>query len=138
MATAPTLGRNTKAIALLSVAVAFWIGFIFIESVQPPVKYLVTIPQLDKIAHFGAFSILSVLVYSLFAKLRLMKGVSTFAIPLMLVMMCGVLQECIQMSVPGRKGSVLDLLVDMSGAIFAVLFIHLIRMHRKTGVAPNS
>jgi len=45
--------------------------------------------------------------------------------PLLVVTLCGVAEESIQMFVPGRMASIPDLLADMGGAIFAILLVNL-------------
>lgn len=46
--------------------------------------------------------------------------------PLLVVTLCGVIEESIQMFVPGRMASVPDLLADMGGAVFAIWLANLV------------
>jgi len=44
--------------------------------------------------------------------------------PLLVVTLCGLLEECLQMFVACRVASIFDLLADLSGGIFAILVIN--------------
>lgn len=122
----PTQASDTWVTILLSLMTIGWIGILFIESTRPPAEFLGLIPQLDKLAHFGAFSILGLLVCGLSLKLRPKPSIPLFSLPLLVVTLCGVLEECLQMFIPGRMASIPDLLADLGGAIFAILLANLI------------
>ena len=128
---APTPAHNTRAILALSLLAGSWIGILFYESTQPSAKFLGLIPQLDKAAHLGAFCILGLLICSLSLHLRPKPRIPVFSIPLVAVTLCGVLEECVQMFVPGRVASIFDVLADMFGGILAILLINRIRNMRK-------
>lgn len=115
---------NTRAIILLSLMIIGWIGILFTESTRPPAEFLGLVPQLDKVAHFGAFSVLGLLVCCLSLRLGPKSRIPLFSLPLLVVMLCGLLEECLQMFVPGRMASIPDLLADMGGAIFAILLVN--------------
>ncbi len=119
--------NNARGIFLWSFMIIGWISILFIESTRPPAEFIGLIPHIDKAAHFGAFCVLGLLVCGLSLKLRPTPRIPIFSIPLAVVTLCGVLEESLQMFVPGRVASILDLLADMSGAIFAILLINRIR-----------
>jgi len=112
---------------LLSLLLISWIGILFVESARPPAEFQGLIPHLDKAAHFGAFSILGMLACGLSLKLNPKPRIPIFSMPLAGATLCGALEECLQIFVPGRVASILDLLADISGAIFAILLINRIR-----------
>lgn len=112
---------NRRAIILLSFLLMAWIAILFFESTLPSAKFLGLIPQLDKVAHFGAFGILALLVCRLCFMVRPKSGILLFFMPLLVVTVCGVIEESIQLFVPGRMASIPDLLADIGGAVFAIL-----------------
>lgn len=128
---AENLVNNTKAIIILNLMIIIWIGILFIEATRQPIAILGQISQLDKVAHFAAFSILGILVCGLSLKLWPKFSIAQFFMPLLVVTLCGALEECIQMFVPGRMASFPDLLADIGGALFAILLVSLLRMWGK-------
>lgn len=44
-----------------------------------------------------------------------------FSMPLAIVIVSGIIEESYQMFIPGRTASLLDLLADICGAVFAIL-----------------
>jgi VanZ family protein len=77
----------------------------------------------DKINHFGAYGLLSVLLYlNLYFqdKIKLLnKFPETFTV--LIASIYGLLDELHQMFVPGRSAEFLDWLADFSGSLVAVL-----------------
>lgn len=77
----------------------------------------------DKINHFGAYGLLSVLLYlNLYFqdKIKLLnKFPATFTV--LIASIYGLLDELHQMFVPGRSAEFLDWLADFSGSLVAVL-----------------
>lgn len=128
-----TSSSKNRSIILLSLMIIGWIGILFTESTRPPAEFLRMIPQLDKVAHFGAFFILGLLVCSLSLKLRLKSSIPLFTLSLLVVTLCGVLEECLQMLVPGRTASIPDLLADTGGGIFAILLANRVSCKMKIG-----
>lgn len=123
--------NKTRAIVLPALLAMGWIGILFLESTRPPAGFLGLIPQLDKVAHFGAFGILSFLVCSLSLKLKPRTSIPVFSLPLLVVTLCGVTNEIIQMFVPGRVAGIPDVLADMAGAIFSILLVNRMGMGGK-------
>jgi hypothetical protein len=126
---------NTRAIILLSLTATIWIGMLLLESTRPAADVLGLFPQIDKIAHFGAFSILGLLVCRLSLAIWPRPGIALFSLPLLVVTLCGIIEEGIQMFVPGRMASIPDLLADVCGALFAILLTNLLQMHGKGRLA---
>jgi len=118
-------------IFLLSLLLIGWIGILFVESARPPAAFLGLVPHFDKVAHFGAFSILGMLACGLSLELHPKPRIPIFSMPLLVVTLCGVLEECLQMVAPGRVASILDLLADMSGGIVAIVLVNRLRIFRK-------
>ena len=77
-----------------------------------------------KLAHFGEYAVLGTLwllcLYSFFRK----KVYSFLAFAICALI--GIIDEIIQLFVPGRVGSISDVLLDSSGALFAILIVTLI------------
>lgn len=128
----PAQTCNLGVIILLSLVITCWTGVLFFESTRPAAKFMGLIPQLDKVAHFGAFGILGLLVC--FLSLALWPTASTiplFSMPLLVVTLCGLTEEGIQMFVAGRMASIPDLLADMGGGVVAIQLTNLMRRYGK-------
>ena len=56
-------------------------------------------------------------------------------------MLIGIIDEAIQLSVPGRVGSIIDVLLDSSGALFSILIVtlilYLVERKKKTCVSES-
>ena len=82
---------------------------------------------LRKLAHFGEFAVLGLLLTGTFynAKgFRLLK-------PIFFGLLTALCDETIQLFVPGRNGNVRDLWIDLSGVAVGTLFLWLIFKLRK-------
>ena len=112
---------NRKQTILLSLLIVGWITALLIESSQPPLPILGEVQGLDKVAHFLAFSGLGLLVCALSFKLTPRPVIPLFSMPLLIVILFGIIEESYQMLVPGRAASLLDLLADICGALFAII-----------------
>jgi VanZ family protein len=115
---------NRKQTILLSLLIVGWITALLIESSQPPLPILGEVQGLDKVAHFLAFSGLGLLVCALSFKLTPNPVIPLFSMPLLIVTLFGIIEESYQMLVPGRAASLLDLLADICGALFAIILAH--------------
>ena len=116
-------------------AAAVWLALIFRQSSMPAVqsdaesdglldvvaKWLpfMTAHLLRKLAHFGEFGILGLLLSQC---LR-----SNAAFPLFAGLLCALSDETIQLFVQGRSSQVSDVWVDFSGVVCAVLFTFALR-----------
>ena len=78
-----------------------------------------------KAAHFTEYAILGVLARGLFVSLHAERGVRPLPAGL-LVAFVPVVDECIQLFVPGRSGQLTDVLIDLSGVIVGALLAHLV------------
>jgi VanZ family protein len=77
----------------------------------------------DKLLHFGAYGLLSALLYlNLYFqnKFELLSNYSAF-FTVLIASVYGLLDEIHQMFVPGRSAEFLDWLADFSGSLLAVL-----------------
>jgi len=128
---------NHKPAILLSLIIVGWIATLLIESSQPPLQILGEVQGLDKVAHFLAFSGLGLLICALSFKLSPRPAIPLFSIPLLIVTLFGIIEESFQMLVPGRIASLMDLLADICGALFAIILAnrvaHLIRANNRIG-----
>ena len=126
---------NPKPIIFLSLLISGWITTLLIESSQPPLPLLGEVYGLDKVAHFLAFSALGLLVCALSFKLTPRPAIPLFSMPLLIVTLSGIIEESYQMLVPARAASLLDLLADICGALFAIILAnrvaHLIRANKQ-------
>lgn len=116
--TAPSLNLR---IILIILSISGWITILLIESSQPPAEIMAIIPGIDKAAHFFAFGILGLLVCALSFTLNPKPTLPLFSLPLLVVSLSGIIEECYQIFVPGRTASLLDLLADILGAVFAIV-----------------
>ena len=73
-----------------------------------------------KAAHFSEYAILGVLARGLFGSLHAERSVRPLPVGL-LVALVPVVDECIQLFVPGRSGRVEDVLIDLAGVSVGVL-----------------
>lgn len=86
----------------------------FTEMVFKPVR---------KLAHFAEFAILGLLIY---INVKDLKTNKTILLSAILSFLYAVSDEIHQIFVPGRACTFVDMLIDLSGAIVGILFIHLI------------
>ncbi len=70
-----------------------------------------------KLAHMSEYAILSLLIFINAKKINI-----TFLITLVVACM----DECIQLFIPGRSGSIIDVGIDMLGSLICLLFIKII------------
>lgn len=94
----------------------------------------------DKVLHFGAYGLLSVLLYlNLYFQDKievLNKFPATFTV--LIASIYGLLDEIHQMLVPGRSADFLDWLADFSGSLVAVLITgYLIRRIKEIEIGKN-
>ena len=82
-----------------------------------------------KTAHFTEYAILGVLARGLFGSLHAERGVRPLPAGL-LVALVPVVDERIQLFVPGRSGQVTDVLLDLSGVVVGALLAHLVYIMR--------
>lgn len=117
------------------VACALWLALIFRQSSMPAVqskaesggllsvvaKWLpfMTEHLLRKLAHFGEFGILGLLLSQCLRK--------NCAYPSLAGLLCALSDETIQLFVQGRSSQVSDVWVDFSGVVCAVLFTFALR-----------
>ncbi len=117
--------ENHKTTLLLSLIITGFIAILFIESSQPPLALLGE-HNLDKVAHFLAFTCLTFLICSLSFKLQPKLAIRLFSWPLLIAILIGITEESYQLQVPGRSADPLDLLADICGALFAILLANYI------------
>ncbi|GCD12440.1 VanZ family protein [Clostridium tagluense] len=77
-----------------------------------------------KNAHFFQYFILSIFLCSVVRKIKLYKTSEIFLL-LFLLLLFPVLDEFIQKYVPGRTSNVLDIIIDFSGGILAMLIYNI-------------
>jgi VanZ family protein len=102
--------------------ITYWI-ILFILTSLPTGLAIETKDISDKFLHFGAYGLLSVLLYlNLYFQDKieiLNKFPATFTV--LIASIYGLLDEIHQMFVPGRSAEFLDWLADFSGSLLAVL-----------------
>jgi VanZ family protein len=117
------LEKNKTTLVYLPLVI-YWIS-LFVATTIPAQS----VPSLglggDKVAHFFAYFILSVLLcltFSFQEKLRFAK-INAVLLTLTIVLCYGVLDELHQMLVPGRSAEFLDWAADAAGAVCGSLII---------------
>lgn len=103
----------------------YWIILFILTSL--PTGMALTTDFSDKVNHFGAYGLLSVLLYlnlKIQDKYKLLrKNAGTFTI--IIASIYGMLDELHQMFVPGRSAEFWDWLADFSGSVVAVLILNI-------------
>ena len=149
------MDRRKKRIVLFGLLSLAMLAFIFIRSAQPSadskeesnriLELLRTLfdPKgvffterwttiIRKIAHFAEFAVLGALIGGFTLSLCELRGARYYALPLLLVLLAGVVDETIQTFVLGRSGSPRDVLLDFCGSIAGlVLAAVVIQLHRR-------
>jgi hypothetical protein len=110
---------------------------LLVESSGPPLAIIGKVQNMDKLAHFLAFSGLGLLVCALYLKLGSVQAISLLSMPLLIVSLFGIIEESYQMLIPGRQPDIFDLLADICGALFAIILANLIARLIRTNNQAN-
>jgi VanZ family protein len=106
--------------------IIYWLILFILTSL--PGNEAISIGLNDKIEHFGAYGLLSVILYlNLFFQQKfnfLRKSPAIFTI--LIASFYGMLDELHQLFVPGRRADILDWLADFSGSVVAVIIISIL------------
>jgi len=103
--------------------VIYWVILLILTSL--PSGMAVTVDVSDKVNHFGAYGLLSVLLFltmNFQMKYPFLKKNANW-LTVLIASSYGVLDELHQMLVPGRSCEFLDWLADFSGSLLGVLII---------------
>jgi len=104
----------------------YWIVLFILTSL--PSTMAISVDVSDKIEHFGAYGLLSVLLYlNLYFQEKIVvinKFPATFTV--LFASIYGLLDELHQLLVPGRSAEFLDWLADFSGSLIAVIITRLL------------
>jgi len=103
--------------------VIYWIILLTLTSL--PSGMAITVDVSDKVNHFGAYGLLSVLLFLTMKfqmKYPFLKKNANW-LTILIASTYGVLDELHQMLVPGRSAEFLDWLADFSGSLIGVLII---------------
>lgn len=134
-----------KRVWLWLVLTLLWLAFIFLRSARSAPQsndeslsllyYIqmllpwMTHNLLRKLAHFGEFAILGVLLTGTYFSAR------RFSLPkpILFGLLAALCDETIQLFVPGRSGNIKDVWIDLSGVVLGTLFAWLIfRLRRRS------
>lgn len=76
-----------------------------------------------KLAHFSEFALLGILIY-----INIIEYIDTNKVlySIIFASLYSISDEIHQLFVPGRYCSIIDMSIDISGAVFGILFIHLL------------
>ncbi|WP_445367273.1 VanZ family protein [Methylomonas sp. BW4-1] len=125
--------KGNRKVAILFVLLSIvWIGILLMESSQPPAKIMSEIFGLDKVAHFVAFSVLALLICAAAFGFSGKPYIPILSMPLLFTILFGIIEEGYQMTIPGRTASLLDLLIDICGAFFAIAVANRLLLLHKT------
>lgn len=119
--------------------ITYWIILFILTSL--PAGFAIETKDIgDKFLHFGAYALLSVLLYlNLYFQNKikvLNKFPATFTV--LIASIYGLFDEIHQMFVPGRSAEFLDWLADFSGSLVAVLIIgYLLRRIKDIEIEKN-
>ena len=129
----------SKSTIVLSILILGLMAALIIEASQPPLPLLGKVNNLDKVAHFSAFSCLSLLICVLYLKISTKEKVPLLSAPLLITTFFGIIEEIYQTYIPMRSSSIYDLLADVLGAIFAIFIVNIISkfIHKKSILAAE-
>ncbi len=130
------LARN-KVFMIYIPLVLYWIVLLIATSI--PGTSVPSVGVSDKLAHFTAYTILTVLLtftISFQNKIKYLKQ-KAFISTLVIVNLYAVLDEIHQHFIPGRSMEFLDLLADFLGSILGVLIVYIIKQNSRTGLAED-
>ena len=114
--------KNSHRLSIFFIVLSVgWLAALFIESSHPPLPVFEKVHGLDKVAHFFAFGVLGFLVCCVSFNTNGRQQIPLFSMPLIIASLIGIVEECYQMLIPSRASELLDLLADVSGALFAVI-----------------
>ena len=118
--------------------IIYWIILFILTSL--PSSLAIATDVSDKVNHFGAYGLLSVLLYlNLYFqdKIKILnKFPATFTV--LIASIYGLLDELHQMFVPGRNAEFLDWLADFSGSLVPVLISrYLIKRFKQIEIEKN-
>jgi VanZ family protein len=82
-----------------------------------------------KLAHFTEYFLLAMFWYLIY--LKYFNELKLIVIVLMHGLLTAIIDETIQLFVDRRSGAVMDVLIDFSGVLVAVLLMHFVIYHRK-------
>ncbi len=102
-----------------------WALIILIVSVLPSEKYpQIDIINIDKIIHFLVYAVLSFLVLKSFQlNFEMTFPREDVLFTLILCIGYGILLELVQLVIPGRNFSLIDMAFNAAGAVFGVLIL---------------
>jgi Predicted integral membrane protein len=126
--------EKRKKVYLLLISSVVWTIIIFVLCTLPPSEIPQTkIPYLDKIAHFGIFFILSILL-SLLLNYRTRKSYFQIIIfATFIAFFYGGIIEILQSRYFNRSGDLYDLIADITGGFLgALIYPIILRIKRKT------
>lgn len=114
------LQTNKKYLVQLPLII-YWIILFILTSL--PSTLAIATDMNDKLNHFGAYGLLSILLYLNLHFQEKIKILSRFpaAFTVLIASIYGLLDEIHQMFVPGRSAEFLDWLADFLGSVTAVL-----------------
>lgn len=144
-----------RSLARWAVAFACWVAFVWGRSLVQgpdsalesgrfvallrPLFELVGVGDVDlmsfvvrKCAHFSEYAVLGAIAHGLFSRLVAWRRVPAWAGALA-VAAVPVADECIQLFVPGRSGTVRDVLIDLAGAAAGALLARAVARARARG-----
>ena len=130
--------QNHKKYLINLPLIIYWIILFILTSL--PSTLAIATDMNDKLNHFGAYGLLSILLYLNLHFQEKIKILSRFpaAFTVLIASIYGLLDEIHQMLVPGRSTEFLDWLADFSGSLVAVLIIgYLIRVIKQIEIEKN-
>lgn len=131
------LQTNKKYLVQLPLII-YWIILFILTSL--PSTLAIATDMNDKLNHFGAYGLLSILLYLNLHFQEKIKILSRFpaAFTVLIASIYGLLDEIHQMFVPGRSAEFLDWLADFLGSVTAVLIMgYILRKFKQNEFEKN-
>jgi VanZ family protein len=115
--------QKRKVILVYLPLIIYWL--VLFTATTLPVQELPSIGLSDKVNHFIAYFVLSVLVHLTLIYQRKFEILFNYApaATLIISLLYGIADELHQMLIPGRSAELLDWIADASGAIIGVLLV---------------
>ncbi len=126
--------RRLVLLALPIAASVAWAFVVFVYSTDPAppgvaenAGRLDFLPRPDLFVHFGMYGLLSLFLILSLLPIRIERPLMSTGLPVLIAGLYGISLEFVQNTIPERSGSFDDGVVDVLGAIAAVVFVFVVR-----------
>ena len=118
------INKGKKKILLWLPAI-LWLISIFILALRKPPELIPPFPHYDKVMHFGAFGLLSVLFAFPYFFIKY-KKIEHIMMVIIVPIIYGAIIEIVQIFAANRKADIYDWIADLTGVIIAFIVISIV------------